>query len=670
MTAEELKEQKTRAHLGDIEAIDILGFNADEKLGIYKLTGAVMHHGNMHFKQKQREEQAEPDGTEVADKIAYLMGLNSADMLKALCYPRVKVGNEFVTKGQTVPQVNNAVSALCKSVYEKMFLWMVIRINEMLDTKQPRQFFIGVLDIAGFEIFDYNSLEQLCINFTNEKLQQFFNHTMFVLEQEEYKKEGIEWEFIDFGMDLAQCIELIEKPMGIFSILEEECMFPKASDATFKGKLYDQHLGKTKCFEKPKPAKGKAEAHFSLVHYAGTVDYNICGWLDKNKDPLNDSVVQLYQKSAMKLLAFLYASHGGAEAEGGGGGKKGGGKKKGGSFQTVSALFRENLGKLMTNLRSTHPHFVRCLIPNESKTPGLMQNFLVLHQLRCNGVLEGIRICRKGFPSRIIYADFKQRYKVLNASVIPEGQFIDNKKASEKLLGSIDVDHTQYMFGHTKVFFKAGLLGTLEEMRDEKLASLVTMTQAICRGFVMRREFVKMMERRESIYSIQYNIRSFMNVKHWPWMKVYFKVKPLLKSAETEKELANMKENYDKMKSDLETALAKKKELEEKMVVLVQEKNDLQLAVASESECLSDAEERCEGLIKSKIQLEAKLKEATERLEDEEEMNAELTAKKRKLEDECSELKKDIDDLELTLAKVEKEKHATENKVNVVFVKY
>uniref|UniRef100_A0A669C012 Myosin heavy chain, fast skeletal muscle n=1 Tax=Oreochromis niloticus TaxID=8128 RepID=A0A669C012_ORENI len=639
-------------------AIDILGFTAEEKLSIYKLTGAVMHHGNMKFKQKQREEQAEPDGTEVADKIAYLLGLNSADMLKALCYPRVKVGNEMVTKGQTVPQVNNAVSALCKSVYEKMFLWMVIRINEMLDTKQPRQFFIGVLDIAGFEIFDFNSLEQLCINFTNEKLQQFFNHHMFVLEQEEYKKEGIQWEFIDFGMDLAACIELIEKPMGIFSILEEECMFPKASDTTFKNKLHDQHLGKTKCFEKPKPAKGKAEAHFSLVHYAGTVDYNISGWLDKNKDPLNDSVVQLYQKSSNKLMCLLYAAHAG-EA---GGGKKGG-KKKGGSFQTVSALFRENLAKLMTNLRSTHPHFVRCLIPNETKTPGLMENFLVIHQLRCNGVLEGIRICRKGFPSRILYGDFKQRYKVLNASVIPEGQFIDNKKASEKLLGSIDVDHTQYMFGHTKVFFKAGLLGTLEEMRDEKLAELVTMTQALCRGYVMRKEFVKMMERRESIFSIQYNIRSFMNVKNWPWLKLYFKIKPLLKSAETEKELQNMKENYEKMQTDLATALAKKKELEEKMVGLLQEKNDLQLQVAAEVDNLSDAEERCEGLIKSKIQLEAKLKETSERLEDEEEINAELTAKKRKLEDECSELKKDIDDLELTLAKVEKEKHATENKV-------
>ncbi|XP_071309061.1 myosin-1B-like [Agelaius tricolor] len=644
-------------------AIEILGFTADERTAIYKLTGAVMHYGNLKFKQKQREEQAEPDGTEVADKAAYLMGLNSADLLKALCYPRVKVGNEYVTKGQTVQQVYNSVGALAKAVYEKMFLWMVVRINEQLDTKQPRQYFIGVLDIAGFEIFDFNSLEQLCINFTNEKLQQFFNHHMFVLEQEEYKKEGIEWEFIDFGMDLAACIELIEKPMGIFSILEEECMFPKATDTSFKNKLYDQHLGKSNNFQKPKPGKGKAEAHFSLVHYAGTVDYNIAGWLEKNKDPLNETVIGLYQKSSVKTLALLFASAGGeAEASGGGGGKKGG-KKKGSSFQTVSALFRENLNKLMTNLRSTHPHFVRCIIPNETKTPGAMEHELVLHQLRCNGVLEGIRICRKGFPSRVLYADFKQRYKVLNASAIPEGQFIDSKKASEKLLSSIDVDHTQYKFGHTKVFFKAGLIGVLEEMRDEKLAQLITRTQAMCRGYLARVEYQRRVERRESIFCIQYNVRSFMNVKHWPWMKLFFKIKPLLKSAESEKEMANMKEEFEKTKEELAKSEAKRKEIEEKMASLMKEKNDLQLQVQSEADALADAEERCDQLIKTKIQLEAKIKEVTERAEDEEEINAELTAKKRKLEDECSELKKDIDDLELTLAKVEKEKHATENKV-------
>uniref|UniRef100_A0A5F9D9P2 Myosin, heavy chain 3, skeletal muscle, embryonic n=1 Tax=Oryctolagus cuniculus TaxID=9986 RepID=A0A5F9D9P2_RABIT len=641
-------------------AIDILGFTPEEKSGLYKLTGAVMHYGNMKFKQKQREEQAEPDGTEVADKTAYLMGLNSSDLLKALCFPRVKVGNEYVTKGQTVDQVHHAVNALSKSVYEKLFLWMVTRINQQLDTKLPRQHFIGVLDIAGFEIFEYNSLEQLCINFTNEKLQQFFNHHMFVLEQEEYKKEGIEWTFIDFGMDLAACIELIEKPMGIFSILEEECMFPKATDTSFKNKLYDQHLGKSANFQKPKVVKGRAEAHFSLIHYAGTVDYSVSGWLEKNKDPLNETVVGLYQKSSNRLLAHLYATFATADADSG---KKKVAKKKGSSFQTVSALFRENLNKLMSNLRTTHPHFVRCIIPNETKTPGAMEHSLVLHQLRCNGVLEGIRICRKGFPNRILYGDFKQRYRVLNASAIPEGQFIDSKKACEKLLASIDIDHTQYKFGHTKVFFKAGLLGTLEEMRDDRLAKLITRTQAVCRGFLMRVEFQKMVQRRESIFCIQYNIRAFMNVKHWPWMKLYFKIKPLLKSAETEKEMATMKEEFQKTKDELAKSEAKRKELEEKMVTLLKEKNDLQLQVQAESENLLDAEERCDQLIKAKFQLEAKIKEVTERAEDEEEINAELTAKKRKLEDECSELKKDIDDLELTLAKVEKEKHATENKV-------
>uniref|UniRef100_A0A8C2PWG5 Slow myosin heavy chain 2 n=1 Tax=Cyprinus carpio TaxID=7962 RepID=A0A8C2PWG5_CYPCA len=629
------------------EAFDVLGFTAEEKAGIYKLTGAVMHYGNMRFKQKQREEQAEADGTEDADKVAYLMGLNSADLIKGLCHPRVKVGNEWVTKGQSVQQVNYSIGALAKSVYEKMFLWMVVRINQSLDTKQPRQYFIGVLDIAGFEIFDYNTFEQLCINFTNEKLQQFFNHHMFVLEQEEYKKEGIEWVFIDFGMDLAACIEHIDHH-NLLLILAHGYH------------LYDNHLGKSNNFQKPRIVKGKPEAHFSLVHYAGTVDYNISNWLVKNKDPLNETVVGLFQKSTMKLLSVLFANYAASDA---GKSAKGGTKKKGSSFQTVSALHRENLNKLMTNLRSTHPHFVRCLIPNETKTPGAMENPLVMHQLRCNGVLEGIRICRKGFPNRILYGDFKQRYRILNPAAIPEGQFIDNKKGAEKLLGSLDIDHSQYKLGHTKVFFKAGLLGTLEEMRDDRLALIITGIQSRSRGILSRMEFQKIVERRDALLVIQWNIRAFMGVKNWPWMKLYFKIKPLLKSAETEKEMANMKEEFLKLKEAYAKTEARRKELEEKMVSILQEKNDLQLAMQSEQDNLADAEERCEGLIKNKIQFEAKVKELTERLEDEEEMNAELTAKKRKLEDECSELKKDIDDLELTLTKVEKEKHATENKV-------
>ncbi|NWX16025.1 MYH7B protein, partial [Aegotheles bennettii] len=650
-------------------AMDILGFSNDEKYGCYKIVGAIMHFGNMKFKQKQREEQAEADGTESADKAAYLMGISSADLIKGLLHPRVKVGNEYVTKGQNVEQVVYAVGALAKATYDRMFKWLVTRINKTLDTKLARQFFIGVLDIAGFEIFEFNSFEQLCINFTNEKLQQFFNHHMFVLEQEEYKKEGIEWVFIDFGLDLQACIDLIEKPLGILSILEEECMFPKASDMSFKAKLYDNHIGKSPNFQKPRPdKKRKYEAHFELVHYAGVVPYNIVGWLDKNKDPLNETVVTVFQKSQNKLLACLYENYVGSAS-----GEKQphpifdlGTKekrKKAASFQTVSQLHKENLNKLMTNLRSTQPHFVRCIIPNETKTPGAMDAFLVLHQLRCNGVLEGIRICRKGFPNRILYADFKQRYRILNPAAIPDDKFVDSRKATEKLLSSLELDTSQYKFGHTKVFFKAGLLGSLEEMRDERLAKILTMLQARIRGHLMRVEYQKIISRREALYTIQWNIRAFNAVKNWSWMKLFFKIKPLLKSAQTEKEMANLKEEFQKLKEALEKSEAKRKELEEKQVSMIQEKNDLALQLQAEQDNLADAEERCDLLIKSKIQLEAKVKELMERLEDEEEMNSDLTAKRRKLEDECAELKKDIDDLEITLAKVEKEKHATENKV-------
>ncbi|XP_078025810.1 myosin-7-like [Epinephelus lanceolatus] len=645
-------------------AMDTLGFTPEEKYGCYKIVGAIMHFGNMKFKKRQREEQAEADGTESVDKAAYLMGINSADLLKGLLNPRVKVGHEFIVKGQTVEQVNFAVAALAKATYDRMFKWLVSHINSSLYTTLPRQYFIGVLDIAGFEIFEFNNFEQLCINFTNEKLQQFFNHHMFILEQEEYKTEGIEWTFIDFGLDLQACIDLIEKPMGILSIMEEECMFPKATDNSFKTKLYDNHFGKSPNFQRPRlDKKRKYETHFELVHYAGVVPYNITGWLDKNRDPLNETVVALFQKSSNKLMAGLFENYVSSEmacdpkAEG----KHR--KRKAASFQTVSQLHKENLKKLMANLRSTQPHFVRCIIPNDNKSPGVIDPFMVLHQLRCNGVLEGIRICRKGFPNRILYAEFKQRYRILNPSAIPEDSFVDSRKAVEKLLGSLDIDHNQYKFGHTKVFFKAGLLGQLEDMRDIRLSQLLTIVQAMARGKLMRVQREKMMVQRDAIMVIQFNLRAYFSVRTWPWMMLFYKLRPLLRSAQIEKELAALNEEFKKLKEAFDRSEVKRREAEERQVDLVQEKNDLALQLQAEQENLTDAEDRCNQLIQSKISLESKLKETQERLEDEEEVTAKLTTKKRQLEEEAVSLKKDMDDLEMTLAKVEKERHGMENKV-------
>ncbi|XP_037571715.1 myosin heavy chain, muscle-like isoform X16 [Dermacentor silvarum] len=642
-------------------AFDVLGFTDEEKENIYKVTAAVMHFGCLKFKQRPREEQAEADGTEEGERVAHLLGLNAADLYKNLLKPRIKVGTEFVTQGRNITQVTASVGALAKAIFDRLFKWLVKRVNETLDTKQKRQHFIGVLDIAGFEIFDFNSFEQLCINFTNEKLQQFFNHHMFVLEQEEYKREGIEWEFIDFGLDLQACIELIEKPMGVLSILEEESMFPKASDKTFEEKLKTNHLGKSPNFIKPKPPKpGQAEAHFAIVHYAGTVPYNLSGWLEKNKDPLNDCVVDQFKKGSNALLQAIFEDHPGLGAAEDKGGK--GGRKKGSGFQTVSGLYREQLNKLMATLNSTSPHFVRCIIPNETKSPGVIDSHLVMHQLTCNGVLEGIRICRKGFPNRMIYPDFKQRYAILAANVLPKG-FVDARAATEKLMDAIKLDEGEYRLGFTKIFFRAGVLGRLEELRDERLGKIITMMQAAVRWYLTKKNFQKLKEQRVALLVIQRNLRKFLQLRNWLWWKLYSKVKPLLSVARVEDELKALEEKLKKTQEALDKEEKLRKELEGQNVKILQEKNDLFLQLEAERMGAGDVEERLNKALTQKGDLESQLQDLNDRLSHEEDAHAQLSQSKKKLESEISGLKKDIEDMELALQKAEQDKATKDHQI-------
>ncbi|CAH1958775.1 unnamed protein product [Acanthoscelides obtectus] len=583
------------------EAFDILGFTPEEKENVYKITAAVMHMGTMKFKQRGREEQAEADGLEDGERVGKLLGVDAASLYTAFVKPRIKVGNEFVTQGRNVNQVNYSVGAMSKAVFDRLFKFLVKKCNETLDTKQKRQHFIGVLDIAGFEIFDFNSFEQLCINFTNEKLQQFFNHHMFVLEQEEYQREGIEWAFIDFGMDLAACIELIEKPMGILSILEEESMFPKATDKTFEEKLNTNHLGKSPNFQKPKPPKpGQQAAHFTLGHYAGNVPYNITGWLEKNKDPLNDTVVDLFKKGTNALVQEIFSDHpgqtGAAAAE------KGAKRAKGSSFQTVSSLYREQLNNLMTTLRSTQPHFVRCIIPNELKQPGVIDSHLVMHQLTCNGVLEGIRICRKGFPNRMVYPDFKLRYKILNPAGAQKES--DPKKCAGVILEATGLEADLYRLGHTKVFFRAGVLGQMEELRDERLGKIVTWMQSWARGYLSRKEFKKLQEQRLALQVCQRNLRKYLKLRTWPWYKLWQKVRPLLNVEEEAEAKADLQRQLSKANADAQLwrqkyeseGVARSEELEEA-------KRKLQARLAEAEETIESLNQKCVALEKTKQRL-------------------------------------------------------------------
>ncbi len=653
-------DDKEEMQLAD-DAFAVLGINEQDKIALYQCTSAVMQFGEMKFKQRPRDEQAEADGSAEAEKVAHLVGVNCQDLLKSLLSPKVKVGSEWVTKGQNLGQVNFAVAALAKALYSRMFQWLVNRVNQTLDTKKPRQYFIGVLDIAGFEIFEMNTLEQLLINYTNERLQQFFNHHMFVLEQEEYKKEGIQWEFIDFGMDLQDTIDLIEKPMGVLSILEEQCMFPKATNETLKSMLYENHLGKSKTFGKPKPNKSaKFEAHFELYHYAGTVAYNINGWLFKNKDPLNQCVSDLMGKSKDRLVSALFPP---PEEDKGGGKKR---KGKGSAFQTISATHREQLHKLIYNLNTTAPHFVRCIIPNERKCPFELDPHLVLHQLQCNGVLEGIRICRKGFPSRMIYSEFKQRYSILASSAISTTGFVDGKEATEKIIEALQLDNDQYKLGHTKVFFRAGVLGNLEDLREERLSKVFTLLQAHCRGFLLRKSYNTLVDQRMALSIIQRNIRKWITLRHWLWWKLYLKIKPLLSIARQEDELKEKEKELEETKTSLDRISKVKQELEEQNVMLLKAKNDLFLQLQSESDRLGEAEEKIEQLVKTKFEYESTIQELEERLNDEEGASEKLESINKELNEECDNLKHDIDELQLNLQRAEQDKTATDNKLRTV----
>merc|ERR1712073_71720 len=544
------KEDMQFAH----EAFVSLGFSTDEEYDVYKNTACMMHMGNMtkDFVPVGKEEQAEIKDDTNAGKVAALLGIDSEWMITYFCKPKLKVGTEWVQKGSSCTGASNSVSGIARAIYERTFRIVVDKCNEtLIDPTMKKVNYIGCLDIAGFEIFDYNGFEQICINFVNEKLQQFFNQHMFTLEQEEYVREGIEWANVDFGMDLQVCITMFKKPMGLLAIWEEESLFPKATDDTFRGKLMDNLLGKPGCgnFQKPDPRAPDKNAHFGVAHYAAMVSYNLTGWLEKNKDPLNDTVVELMKQGSNKLLVECFLDHPGQPLEakkdaGGGGKKKGGGK-------TVTSFFKSQLDDLMKVLYSTDPSFIRCVVPNTHKQPGGVQPELIMHQYQCNGVLAGIAICRLGFPNKLQYPDFKARYNILAATAVAKAK--NDKGAAQAVMDAIKLDKEKWRLGHTKVFFRAGILGFMEEVREDKIGSVLALLQAQARGKASRLVFKKMQDQKLALYCLQRTIRNYRIGKTWLWWTLWLSVKPNLKctkfaqyKAEYEEKIAIAEANIDK----------------------------------------------------------------------------------------------------------------------------
>uniref|UniRef100_A0A8D0EBA9 Myosin heavy chain 10 n=1 Tax=Salvator merianae TaxID=96440 RepID=A0A8D0EBA9_SALMN len=646
-----------------MEAMHIMGFSHDEILAMLKVVSSVLQFGNISFKKERNTDQASMPENTVAQKLCHLLGMNVMEFTRAILTPRIKVGRDYVQKAQTKEQADFAVEALAKATYERLFRWLVHRINKALDrTKRQGASFIGILDIAGFEIFELNSFEQLCINYTNEKLQQLFNHTMFILEQEEYQREGIEWNFIDFGLDLQPCIDLIERPAnppGVLALLDEECWFPKATDKTFVEKLV-QEQGTHSKFQKPRQLKDKAD--FCIIHYAGRVDYKADEWLMKNMDPLNDNVATLLHQSSDKFVAELWkdvdrivgldqvtgiteTAFGSAY------------KTKKGMFRTVGQLYKESLTKLMATLRNTNPNFVRCIIPNHEKRAGKLDPHLVLDQLRCNGVLEGIRICRQGFPNRIVFQEFRQRYEILTPNAIPKG-FMDGKQACERMIRALELDPNLYRIGQSKIFFRAGVLAHLEEERDLKITDIIIFFQAVCRGYLARKAFAKKQQQLSALKVLQRNCAAYLKLRHWQWWRVFTKVKPLLQVTRQEEELQAKDEELLKVKEKQTKVEAELEEMERK-----HQQNILAEQLQAETELFAEAEEMRARLAAKKQELEEILHDLESRVEEEEERNQVLQNEKKKMQAHIQDLEEQLDEEEGARQKLQLEKVTAEAKI-------
>ncbi|KAG0040078.1 hypothetical protein BGZ82_005326 [Podila clonocystis] len=604
-----------------LKSMDVMGFTQQEQQNLFRVIAAILHLGNISV-SSDRSDQAQLKDTSIAEKVCHVLGIPLSDFVKGLLKPKVKAGREWVIQARTDQQVLYSIEALSTALYERMFDSIIGRINQAIDTPGKKfTTFIGVLDIAGFEIFEINSFEQLCINYTNEKLQQFFNHHMFILEQDEYKRENIEWKYMDFGQDLQPTIQLIEdsNPIGILSCLDEECVVPKGTDKSFLTKLTSLWKGKSDKYEAPRFQEG-----FILHHYAGKVEYRTAGWLDKNKDPLNENITRLLAHSSEKYVASLFPDYLVEEED-----FTVRNRAKKGAFRTVAQRHKEQLRSLMDHLYETRPHFVRCIIPNEEKRAGRIHVPLVLDQLRCNGVLEGIRICRAGFPNRILFAEFRQRYEILSPGLIPQG-YMDGRVAAQTLLEALQMDKAQYRVGTSKVFFRSGVLADLEDIRDQKLSQIFSKCQAVCRGYLARRHLNQKIDRAKAIKIIQRNARVYVQLREWSWWKMYVRIKPLLNVTRVAEEL---RENQEKVR-----VLAEKQQQEEQARFKLEEASR-----AHEAE-----KARLEGLLETERNLSI----------DNEQILIRTQARASQLEDRVREIESDLAQTEaqleeLTLARAE-----------------
>ncbi|KAJ1285097.1 hypothetical protein BS78_03G254900 [Paspalum vaginatum] len=483
-------------YLATRNAMDTVGITEQEQEAIFRVVAAVLHLGNINFAKGK-----EVDSSVIKDDKSRFHLSTAGELLMCDCE---KLENALINREINTPEgvitttvgPNSATisrDGLAKQIYSRLFDWLVNRINASIGQDPDSNKLIGVLDIYGFESFKTNSFEQLCINFTNEKLQQHFNQNVFKMEQEEYTREQINWSYIEF-VDNQDVLDLIEKkPGGIIALLDEACMFPKSTHETLSQKLYEKFKNH-KRFTKPKLSR----TAFTIQHYAGDVTYQSDHFLDKNKDYVVAEHQELLNASKCSFVSGLFPP---ATEE-----------NTKSSKSSIATRFKMQLHELMETLSSTEPHYIRCIKPNSVLKPAIFENTNVLQQLRCSGVLEAIRISCAGYPTRKQFHDFLHRFRVLAPEILKEKN--DEKVACGKILDKIGLQG--YQIGRTKVFLRAGQMAELDARRTEMRNNAARGVQSQFRTHVAREQFLVL---RDASICLQSFVRARLACKQHEFLK-------------------------------------------------------------------------------------------------------------------------------------------------------
>ncbi|CAH3126805.1 unnamed protein product [Pocillopora meandrina] len=483
----------------NIEAMKSVGLSTEEKTTIWKIVAAILHLGNVEFVDDD-EEQASIKNSEKLNIIAFLLGTEPRQVEKALCYRVVAANSEVVDKGHHAKEASHGRDALAKAMYDRLFTWIVGRINDATvlrdEVAHGKCSVIGVLDIYGFEIFDNNSFEQLCINYCNEKLQQLFIELVLKQEQEEYQREGIQWEEIEYFNNKIICDLIEQNHKGVFSIMDEGCRsIGKVSDMMLLQTM-DQKLGKHNHYKSrltdPSNKAMEFHKHFCIKHYAGDVIYSVVDFLDKNKDNLYQDFKRLLFNSSHKILQDMWPE-----------GKEDITKVTQRPL-TACALFKGSMIALVEKLTVKKPFYVRCIKPNDAKSPSLFDDRRVGHQVDYLGLMQNLRVRRAGFAFRMHYKRFLQRYKMLVDKTWPTYSGIDKDGVGEIIDRSGFSSDVKY--GRTKLFIKTPkTVFELEKRRAETVPNLVRILQKHWRGALVRRRMKKV----RAVYLIMGNFKRY-----------------------------------------------------------------------------------------------------------------------------------------------------------------